>query len=138
LKLPLNALGFLVVTNFLLSIIYLVPTTAFNAIVSLQTMALNVSYIPPILFIMLRKIRGQHIAYGTFKLGRFFGIAVNLVAVLILSFIVIWMPFPTILPVTGSNMNYAGLVFGIVVIGALLDWIISGHKRFEMPVIQNL
>lgn len=120
-----------------LSIIYLVSTTAFNAIVSLQTMALNVSYIPPILFIMLRKIRGQHIEYGTFKLGYYFGIAVNLVAILFLSYIIIWIPFPTILPVTGRNMNYAGAVFGAVVIGALLDWAISGRKRFEIPVLKN-
>jgi len=121
----------------LLSIIYLVSTTAFNAIVSLQTMALNVSYIPPILFIMLRKIRGQHIAYGAFKLGHYFGIAVNLLAILFLSYIVIWIPFPTILPATGSNMNYSGAVFGAVVIGALLDWAISGRKRFEIPELKN-
>jgi len=38
------------------------------------------------------------------------------------------------LPVTGTNMNYAGPVVGIVIIGALLDWIISGRKRFDVPV----
>lgn len=39
------------------------------------------------------------------------------------------------LPVTGDDMNYAGPVFGAVVVGALLDWFINGRKRFQMPVI---
>ena len=80
---------------------------------------------------MLRKIRGQHINYGVFKLGRF-GIAVNLVALIYLIFVVIWIPFPPMLPVTASNFNYAGPLFALVVFGALLDWKISGHKRFQV------
>jgi choline transport protein len=80
---------------------------------------------------MLRKIRGQHVNYGAFKLGRY-GIAINLVALAYLIFIVTWIPFPTMLPVTGSNMNYAGPIFGVVIIAALLDWRISGHKRFQV------
>lgn len=104
---------------------------------SLQTMALNLSYIPPILFILLRKIRGQHIEYGTFKLGRC-GIVVNLVALAYLFYVIIWIPFPPMLPVTASNMNYAGPLVGVVIIAALLDWMISGHKRFNIPVAQRL
>src|SRR5436190_20860473 len=60
------------------------------------------------------------------KLGRY-GIAINLVALAYLGYVIIWMPFPTMLPVTGSNMNYA-----VIIIGALLDWVISGHKRFTI------
>jgi len=98
---------------------------------------LNVSYIPPILFIALQKLRRQHIEYGSFKLGRF-GILVNLVALGYLCFVVLWIPFPTELPVTGSNMNYAGPLLGALIIAALLDWMISGHKRFRIPVAQTL
>lgn len=46
------------------------------------------------------------------------------------------MPFPQILPVTGDNMNYAGIIFGAVVVGALIDWFISGRKRFDMPLLK--
>ena len=82
---------------------------------------------------MLRKIRGQHIEYGNFKLGRY-GIITNLFALGYLIYVVIWMPFPAILPVTRTNMNYSGPILGVVIIAALLDWIISGHKRFQVPV----
>lgn len=47
------------------------------------------------------------------------------------------MPFPTELPVTGSNMNYAGPLLGALIIGALLDWVISGRKRFKIPVLRR-
>jgi len=136
-KLPLNALGLVCVTSFLLAIIYVVSTTAFNAIVSLQAFSLNVSYSPPILFITLKKIRRQEIEYGEFKLGRY-GIPINLVALGYLFFVILWIPFPTELPVTGSNMNYAGPLLGALIIAALLDWTISGHKRFKIPVAQTL
>jgi choline transport protein len=116
-----------------MSILYLISTTAFNAIVSLQALSLNVSYIPPILFILLKKIRGQEIPYGAFKLGRF-GIATNLLALGYLCFVCIWIPFPTILPVTSKNFNYAGPLLGVIIIAALLDWFISGRKRFQVPV----
>jgi len=136
LKLPLNALGLVSTISFLLSIIYVISSTAFNAIISLQTISLSVSYIPPILFFMLKKIRGEHISYGPFKLGRY-GIATNILALAYLLFVIVWMPFPTMLPVKGSNMNYAGPLMGAIIVGALLDWLISGHKRFKVPVLQK-
>lgn len=132
----MNALGLVSGISFLLSIIYVISTTAFNAIISLQTISLSVSYIPPILFFFLKKLRGEPISYGPFKLGRY-GIATNVLALVYLCFVVIWMPFPTMLPVTGSNMNYAGPLMGAIIVGALLDWIISGHKRFKVPVVRK-
>jgi len=133
LRLPVNALALVGVIVFLLAIIFIPSATAFNAIISMQAMAVHISYVFPILFIVLRKIRGQPVGFGPFQLGRM-GIPVNIFALCYLVYVIIWMPFPTVLPVTGTNMNYAGPVVGIVIIGALLDWIISGRKRFDVPV----
>ncbi|KAF2122219.1 amino acid/polyamine transporter I [Lophiotrema nucula] len=133
LQLPLNALllvGFIVT---ILSLIYIASTTAFNALISLQAFALHVSYFLPILFILLRKLRGPPPPYGPFKLGAL-GIPVNILALCYLVYVVSWMPLPNFLPVTKDNMNYAGPIFGAVLIGALLDWFISGHKRFAIPI----
>lgn len=135
-KMPLNALYLMCAVCWSLSFIYFGSSTAFNAIVSLSSVALNVSYIPPIFFIMLKKIRGLPIVFGPFKLGKW-GIPINLFALLYLFFVIAWMPFPTELPVTGSNMNYSGPILLVVIISAVIDWFISGHKRFALPVARE-
>jgi choline transport protein len=133
---PLNALGLISVIAFLLSLIYIGSSTAFNAIIALTGIALHISYLCPILFFMLKKMKGD-VKMGPWSMGCW-GIPVNLFSLMYLIFVIIWMPFPTELPVTGSNMNYAGPVFLAILIGALTDWVISGHKRFQVPVSQHL
>ena len=85
----------------------------------------------PILFIALKKISGEKIAYGPFSLGRY-GLAVNCFAVVYGVFIIIWLPFPPFQPVTWVTMNYAGPIIGVVLILAITDWCINGHKRFVL------
>jgi len=136
-KLPINTLCLVSSICFILALIYIGSSTAFNAIISLTTLTLYISYIFPILFFMLRKIRGPPLAYGPFKLGRW-GIPINLAALAYILYTATWMPFPTILPVTAQNMNYAGPIVIVIVIGALVDWSISGRKRFEIPVARHL
>ena len=118
---------------FILSLIYIGSSTAFNAIISLTAIALHVSYILPITFILLKKIRRQEIEFGPFRLGKW-GVPINIFSLVYLFFVITWMPFPTELPVTAANMNYAGPILLLVIIGAVLDWFISGHKRFRFPV----
>jgi choline transport protein len=122
---------------FVLSLIYIGSSTAYNAIISLSSLGLHISYVIPILFIALRKVHGPRLAYGPYSLGRW-GIPVNVFALVYLGFIIIWMPFPTMRPITRDNMNYASPVFGVIIIGALMDWFISGRKRFQMPVARNV
>lgn len=132
---PINALGLITATCIALSLIYIGSTTAFNAIVSLSSIGLHVSYILPITFILLRKIRGPPIVYGPFNLGKW-GIPVNMFALAYLIYVIIWMAFPTILPVTGSNMNYAGPILLTIILCGIADWFVSGHKRFELPIVR--
>jgi choline transport protein len=116
-----------------LSLIYIASATAFNALISLQALALHVSYFFPILFILLRKLRGPPPPFGPFKMGTF-GVPVNVFALCYLVYVVLWMPFPQILPVTKDNMNYAGPIFAAVVMGALGHWFIRARKTFQIPV----
>jgi choline transport protein len=131
--LPVNALILLLSVVTCLSLIYIASAAAFNALISLQALALHVSYFFPVLFFLIRKIRGPPPPYGPFKLGKF-GIPLNVFALCYLCYVVLWMPFPQVLPVTKDNMNYAGPVFGAVLLGALGDWFLGGKKRFRMPV----
>jgi len=129
---PVNALALISVISFLLSFIYIGSSTAFDAIIALSAFGLHVSYICPIFFFMIWKIRGKA-EMGPFSLGKW-GLLINLLSLGYLLYVVMWMPFPTILPVTAANMNYAGPVFLVILFGALLDWAISGRKRFEVPI----
>jgi amino acid transporter len=133
---PLNALALISVIAFLLSLIYIGSSTAFNAIIALTGIALHVSYFFPILFFMLKKMK-KEVKMGPWSMGRW-GIPVNMFTLVYLIYVIIWMPFPVMLPVTGTNMNYAAPVFVAILIGALADWVISGRKRFQVPVAQNL
>ncbi|KAF1846141.1 amino acid transporter [Cucurbitaria berberidis CBS 394.84] len=135
-KMPVNALCLIAVCLVLLALINIGSSTAFNAFISLPALALYISYFFPIFFLSWRRLAGRHstpIPWGPFKLGKA-GPYVNLGAMCYILFILIWMPFPAMLPVDGLTMNYAGPIVGAVVVGAALDWTLNGRKRFQVPV----
>ena len=108
LHIPLNSLLLDTAVTVLLMLINIGSTTAFYAIVSLSTLALYISYIIPMVFFTLAKLRGDHIPYGPFHMNKALGLATNFFGITWAVFIVIFLPFPPLLPVTASKMNYAG------------------------------
>jgi choline transport protein len=117
----------------LLNLINLGSTTAFFAILSLNTLALYISYIIPILFFIMAKLRNDDIPYGPFRLGKF-GLPINVFALVYAIFISIFLPFPPYMPVTAATMNYGGPVMALVIFFAVADWFVTGRKRFQVPV----
>ena len=93
----------------------------------------------PILFIAIKRIRGEHIARGPFSLGRW-SLPVNVFAIVYGTFIIIWLPFPPGLPVDASNLNWSGPIMGLVILFAVSDWYLNGKRRFllaaDMEVYQ--
>lgn len=132
LRIPLNALCLVLTIVALLMLLNLGSATAVYAILSLNNLALYTSYLQIVSSFLIHKLRGNHVTFGPFKLGKM-GYAINIYAICFLIFIIIWLPFPPYLPVTGSNMNYAGPIFGFVLCAALVDWFLWGHKRFAVP-----
>lgn len=96
-------------------------------------MALYLSYLIPTILLVIKRVRKQPISFGPFRLGRF-GLWINLYAILYGVFICIFLPFPPDMPVTRTNMNYAGPVLGGVLIFAVADWVFRGRKRFVGPL----
>jgi choline transport protein len=136
LKMPINALCFVAVCLFLLALINIGSSTAFNAFISLPALALYISYFFPIFFLFWRRLFSDprsSVPWGPFQLGKF-GPYVNFGAMSYIIFVLIWMPFPGTLPVNGDNMNYAGPIVGAIIIVAVVEWSISGRKRFKVPV----
>lgn len=115
-----------------LSLIQIGSTTAFNAILSLSTLALYISYVIPITFMAIKRARGQHIPWGPFRLGKL-GLPINIWAVIYGVYVIIFLPFPPTLPVTAVNMNYAGPVLGAAILFALVDYGFNGRKRWTGP-----
>jgi choline transport protein len=135
-RMPINALCLVAICLLLLAIINIGSSTAFNAFISLPALALYISYFFPIFFLFLRRFVSKHhppVAWGPFKLGRV-GPFVNIGAMAYIIFVLIWMPFPAVLPVNRWNMNYAGPIAGGVIIAAGIDWCINGRRRFSAPI----
>lgn len=134
LEIPISTFVLIGTTTTLLSLIYMGSAAAYNALISLSSLGITLSYIAPISFLLLRKLRGPTPPpYGPFSLGKW-GVPCNVFTLCYLVFIAVWMPFPGNLPVSAETMNYAGPIFGAAVLCALGDWVLSGRKRFRMPV----
>ncbi|KAE9393861.1 putative amino acid permease, partial [Gymnopus androsaceus JB14] len=130
---PIRSIGLVTTIVMLLSLINIGSTVALNAVLSLTTLALYISYLIPITLLFIKRIKKEHVDFGPFTLGRF-GFIVNLYAIIYGVFIVIFIPFPPFLLVTGATMNYAAPVFGGVLLLALVDWVVRGHRQFCGPV----
>ena len=84
------------------------------------------------MLLTLRQLAGKHPTYGHWRLGRW-GIPIKLFSICYLIYVIIFIPFPTVKPVTKVNMNYAGSALPGIILVALVDWLTTGHKRFEVP-----
>lgn len=116
----------------LIMLINLGSTAALEAILSLSTVGLYLSYLMPITFFMVGRWRGTNPTNAPFRLGRW-GTPINLFALAFGIFMIIFLPFPSFLPVTWATMNYSGPVLLIVIFFAFVDWFTTGKRRFTVP-----
>ena len=115
----------------LLNLINIASSTAFSAVISLTTLALYASYMLPIAIMISRRLsRNNKLSLGPFNLGRF-GLLTNILALLWRIFTVVFVTFPTEMPVTADNMNYASLVFGGTIIFSLVAWFLYGKNVYK-------
>lgn len=85
------------------------------------------------MFMAVRRMGRKHVPYGPFKLGRY-GFFINVVSVVYTLTLVIFMVLPPYQPVTAKNMNYAGVVYGTVLLCIIAMWITHGRRVYEGPV----
>ncbi|KAL3472858.1 putative GABA permease [Aspergillus californicus] len=122
----------------LLGLINIGSTTAFNAIISLAVLGLQVSYLVPVALMLWRRlISHATLVYGPWRMGRF-GVAINVVSLVYLIYTSIFMVFPPYQPVTAENMNYASLIFGAVLIFSGVYWVWKGRRQYNGPDIHIL
>jgi len=121
------------VIAILLNLINIASSTAFSAVISLTTVSLYSSYMLPIAIMVQRRLGKSQLTFGPFTLGRF-GLSINVIGLLWGTFIVGFVLFPTEMPVTATNMNYASLVFGSALLFSFVTWFLYGRKVFRGPI----
>ncbi|KAJ6103054.1 hypothetical protein N7486_005481 [Penicillium sp. IBT 16267x] len=134
-RVPKRAIYLVCVAVILLSVLNAVSETALSAILALSTSSLYVSYLIPIVLMIIRRVdtsRGP-ISFGPWTLGRY-GMAINIFALVFGVFVCIFVPFPTLMPVTAANMNWSGPVFVGVVILLVIDWTFRARKKYVGPM----
>lgn len=130
-RLPINAH---LISNFYIGIIgciFLVSSTAFNAIITACITLLLISYSIPTACLL---VGGRHqLKKGYFWLGRI-GLICNIMTIFWTLFCLVFLSFPYVLPITADSMNYVSAVYGAIALYILMYWtfkrrsIICGDK----------
>ncbi|CAL8461967.1 g1498 [Coccomyxa elongata] len=120
---PLNATWAMTAMGFLLGLPMLFSSAAFLAMGSITAVALNISYVVPIL---LRLIFHRNFTPGPFKLGAA-QIGVNIFAIVWLVFNVVCFVLPTQYPITVSTLNWTPVMLGLVFLLVLASWFLPEY-----------
>lgn len=81
-----------------------------------------------------RYSKKQTLQLGEWNLGRYGG-AINIFAMLYTLWMIVFLPIPLGLPVTGASMNYAGPVMVFVLVLAIMLWYVRAKKHWGGPNI---
>lgn len=119
----------------MLALINIGSSAAFNAIVSLVVAGFFSSYIIAIVLILYRRIRGDPLRWGPWRMG-IVGIPVNIIAIIYSIIVMVFSFFPGTSTVTLVTMNWSCLVFGGVMILSILLYMVHGHKVYRGPIIE--
>ncbi|KAH9203875.1 putative amino acid permease [Leptodontidium sp. 2 PMI_412] len=134
LKTPANATAACTFVSALYGLVYIASTTAFNSIISLAIISLNITYVIPQGIVLFHGREKVLPAQRWLDLGRRGGRACNAFSVLWVGVYSVVFCLPSRLPVEWESMNYVGAV--VVGIGCLIWGVwVGGKKRvFGGPV----
>ncbi|PHH85121.1 hypothetical protein CDD83_868 [Cordyceps sp. RAO-2017] len=124
---PARALWLQAAITALVGLLYLFASSVLQAILSVSTIALTISYAMPIAALLLAGRR--RMPAPDFSLGRF-GPAVNLVSLAYCAVTTVFFFFPSRPAPSPADMNYAIAVFGVMLVVALAFWALQGRLTF--------
>jgi amino acid transporter len=127
-KVPARALWGEGILICLVGILYLFANTVLQAILSVSTIALTISYAMPIIALMV--VGRDKLQPGPFYLGNFWGPVCNWVSVIYCGITTVFFFFPNAPNPSGSDMNYAIAVFGVMMVVATIFWFIKGQYSY--------
>jgi amino acid transporter len=117
----------------LVALIIIGSTTAFNIILSVSATGLFTSYLTVILTVIAKRLRKEKFPASKFSLGRW-GLPVNIIAVCFLLVAYLFLFFPGAPNPDAANMNWAILVYGVVICFAFGYYYFRGRHEYDGPV----
>ena len=94
------------------------------------------SYIPPIALILWKRLRGDDINYGPWKLGMF-GVPANVFALIWTTIAMFFSFWPVAMNPTPQTMNWACLLYGATVIFSVCFYVLHGRHIYKGPIIET-
>jgi choline transport protein len=130
---PLNSIIFTMLFSCIVSLINIGSTAAFNALLSLSTVALMATYLVSISCVLLRRVRGQYLPPARWSLGAY-GLPINAAALVYSIWSFFWSFWPNSYHVEAENFNWACVLFvGLMGLGSLL-YFTHARKIYDGPV----
>lgn len=124
---PVRALWTQGVLISAIGLLYLFANTVLQAILSVSTIALTISYAMPIAVVLM--VGRDKLPPGPFRLGRW-GYTANVVGLIYCCITTVFFFFPTDPAPAPADMNWAIAVFGIMIVIALGFWWVQGQKSY--------
>ncbi|PYH64672.1 putative GABA permease [Aspergillus vadensis CBS 113365] len=131
-EMPLNATLGCCVFICLYGLIYIGSASAFNSLISIVIIELNICYVIPQGIVLLRG-REAVLPRRAFALGKHVGPFCNAVAVLWVAVILVFFCLPLRLPTTVHDMNYVSVVLAGFVALIALGWWGGKRRTFTGP-----
>ncbi|XHG04932.1 hypothetical protein AWENTII_008186 [Aspergillus wentii] len=132
-NIPLNAVMVSLAVTALLSLINIGSSTALLAIVTLTIGSLMSSYVITISCLLLKRIRGEPLPPHRWSLGRF-GMAINIGALMFLLPVFVFCFFSLTSTVDKTSMNWCVVMYGGVMIIAIVYYVVRGRFYYVPPV----
>lgn len=134
-QMPSNSVAFTCIITFLLSLINLGSSTAFNAIISLNLVSLMITYTISIGCVLYRRVYNPELLpTARWSLGRM-GVPINLAAFLYSTFVFFWCFWPSDQETTVEWFNWAVVMFVGVTIVSMVDYWVRARKIYTGPVV---
>ncbi|KAF9891327.1 hypothetical protein FE257_004182 [Aspergillus nanangensis] len=125
---PLNAHLLSVSIVFLIGLIYIASTTAFQSLITGVVVFPYLTYLAPCIYSL---VRGEDQPRGPFYLG-VLGKISKIITIVFCLFAIIMYSFPYQMPVTNSNMNYITVLYGIAFVLGSIDWFLRARYTFSL------
>ncbi|KAA6406969.1 MAG: amino acid permease [Lasallia pustulata] len=109
-------------------------SVAFNAIASLGVASLISSYIVSISCLRLKRFRGEYLPPARWSMGRYAS-TVNTIAIAYLLLVFVLSFFPETRRVVPATFNWGILIYGVMVVFAVVFYFVKGRHGYVGPVV---